>query len=124
MLGYATLGSNRIEEAKAFYDAVLGAVGIGALFEHGSGGRVYGAGGTMFAVVVPFDGQAASVGNGTMIGFALASRELVDIFHAKALELGGSDEGAPGLRGPEEAQAYMSYARDLDGNKICAFKLG
>ncbi|MDB5685560.1 MAG: glyoxalase-like domain protein, partial [Rhizorhabdus sp.] len=47
-----------------------------------------------------------------------------DTFHAKALELGGSCEGAPGLRGPAEANAYMSYVRDLDGNKLCAMKLG
>ncbi len=125
MLAYATAGSNDLEAAKTFYDALFAAVGIGALFDHGSGGRVYGTpGGSMFAIVGPFDGGAASVGNGSMFGFAMPSRELVDIFHAKAIELGGSDEGAPGLRGPVEANAYMAYVRDLDGNKICAMKIG
>lgn len=125
MLAYATAGSNDLESAKAFYDALFAAVGISPLFDHGSGGRVYGTpGGTMFGIVGPFDGAAATIGNGSMFGFAMPSRELVDIFHAKALELGGSDEGAPGLRGPTEANAYMAYVRDLDGNKICAMKLG
>lgn len=124
MPGYVTVGSNRLAEARPFYDGVLAAIGWSPLFEHGSGGRVYGDGTAMFAVVAPFDGGKATAGNGTMIGFPVASRDLVDAFHAQALALGGIDEGAPGLRGPEETQAYMAYARDLDGNKLCAFKLG
>src|SRR3546814_5743026 len=106
MLGYATVGSNDLERAKAFYDALFAAVGISTLFDHGSGGRVYGApGGPMFGVVGPFDGKPASVGNGSMFGFALPSHELIDLFHQKALELGGTDEGAPGQRGPEGARS-------------------
>jgi hypothetical protein len=124
MPGYVTVGSNRLEEARLFYDALMAGIGWAPLFDHGSGGRVYGGGDSMFAVVGPFDGRPASVGNGTMVGFALGSRDLVDSFHVAALALGGCDEGAPGLRGPEETQAYMAYVRDLDGNKICAFKLG
>ena len=124
MLAYATLGSNRLADAKAFYDALLPVAGFAPLMEHGSGGWVYGSKNTMFAVVGPFDGKPATVGNGTMIGFLLESREQVDSFHAKALELGGSDEGAPGPRGPEGGAVYMAYARDLDGNKISAFSFG
>jgi catechol 2,3-dioxygenase-like lactoylglutathione lyase family enzyme len=124
MLGYATVGSNRLDDAKAFYDNVFASIGWAPLFEHGSGGRVYGGDNTMFAVVAPFDGDSATVGNGTMIGFSLASHELVDKFHATVLAAGGSDEGAPGPRGPEEAKAYMAYVRDLDGNKLTAFKIG
>ena len=124
MLGYVTLGSNRLDDAKAFYDRLLGAIGWAPLFEHGSGGRVYGANGAMFAIVAPSDGDAATAGNGAMIGFALASHALVDLFHATALECGGSDEGAPGPRGTAEAGAYMAYVRDLDGSKLTAFKIG
>ena len=124
MLAYATLGSNRLEDAKAFYDALMPLVGFAPMMEHGSGGRIYGGKNTMFAIVGPFDGQPATVGNGTMIGFLAEDRGQVDRFHAKVLELGGIDEGAPGPRGPDEAQAYMAYARDLDGNKICAFFFG
>jgi catechol 2,3-dioxygenase-like lactoylglutathione lyase family enzyme len=124
MLAYATLGSNRLEEAKAFYDALMPVIGFAPLMEHGSGGRIYSGKGTMFAVVGPFNGAPATVGNGTMVGFLLESREQVDRFHAQVLALGGSDEGAPGPRGPEEAKTYMAYARDLDGNKIAGFFFG
>jgi hypothetical protein len=124
MPAYTTVGSNRIEEAKAFYDALMPVVGFAPMMEHGSGGRIYTGKGSMFGVVGPFDGKAATVGNGTMIGFSLDSREQVDTFHATIMELGGSDEGAPGLRGPEEVRTYMAYARDLDGNKLCAFHFG
>lgn len=124
MPNYATVGSNQLDAAKAFYDAVLGAVGWKPMMEHGSGGRIYTDGASMFAVVAPFNGEKATVGNGTMIGFALSSRDLVDAFHAQALASGGTDEGIPGLRGPEEAKAYMSYVRDLDGNKLAAYNFG
>lgn len=118
-LVYTTVGSNRLEEAKAFYDALLGSAGIPPLFEHPSGGRVYGADGTPnFAVLGPFDGRPATVGNGSMFAFSFDTRAEVDAFHARALELGGSDEGAPGVRGPNW---YFSYFCDLDGNKLCAF---
>jgi predicted lactoylglutathione lyase len=75
----------------------------------------------VLGVVKPFNGEAATVGNGTMIALDMPSREAVDAFHAKALELGGTDEGAPGERGPGY---YMAYFRDPDGNKFCACKLG
>jgi catechol 2,3-dioxygenase-like lactoylglutathione lyase family enzyme len=118
-MSYATVGSNSLEAAKAFYDALLIPVGIGRLYEHPSGGRVYGARGQPnFAVLGPYDGQPASVGNGCMIAFSFDTRAEVDAFHAKGLELGGADEGAPAVRGPA---VYFSYFRDLDGNKLCAY---
>ncbi|MDB5447963.1 MAG: glyoxalase [Phenylobacterium sp.] len=121
-LNYFTVGSNNLDQAKAFYDALLGSVGMKPRFEHGSGGRLYGSrGGGVFGVLGPYDGKPATVGNGAMAGFGLDSREEVDAFHAKALELGGTDEGAPGERGPG---AYFAYFRDLDGNKLCAYKFG
>ena len=58
------------------------------------------------------DKRPATVGNGTMVALGAASREQVDAVHAKALELGGSDEGAPGQRWPG---FYAAYFRDLDG---------
>ena len=121
-LAYCTVGSNRLEEAKAFYDALLDSAGIPALFEHPSGGRVYGVGGAPnFAVLGPFDKQPATVGNGSMSAFSFATRAEVDAFYAKAMALGAVDEGAPGVRGPDW---YFSYFRDLDGNKLCAYCMG
>ena len=121
-LGYCTVGSNRLEAAKAFYDDLLGSAGVTPLFEHPSGGRVYGKdGGLCFGVLGPFNGEPATVGNGSMVAFSFETRAQVDAFHARALALGGADEGAPGERGPAY---YFSYFRDLDGNKLCAYAIG
>jgi catechol 2,3-dioxygenase-like lactoylglutathione lyase family enzyme len=121
-VSYMTVGSNKLEEAKAFYDALLGSIGMKGLFEHPSGGRLYRGKGTgLFGVLGPYDGNAACVGNGMMGGFDFDTREEVDAFHAKAIELGGSCEGAPGERMPG---VYFAYFRDLDGNKLCGYKFG
>ena len=122
MLGYATVGSNRLDDAKDFYDTLLGSAGFKPMFEHPSGGRIYGKEGTIaFGVLGPYNGGEATVGNGSMFGFRFNTAAEVDSFHAKALQLGGKDEGSPGKRGPT---MYFSYFRDLDGNKLCAFCLG
>ena len=121
-VSYMTVGSNKLEEAKAFYDALLGSIGMKGLYEHPSGGRLYRGKGTgLFGVLGPYDGEPACVGNGMMGGFDFETREGVDAFHAKALELGGTDEGAPGERMPG---VYFAYFRDLDGNKLCGYKFG
>jgi predicted lactoylglutathione lyase len=76
-------------------------------------------------VCKPFDGNAATAGNGNMASIACESRAKVDALHAKAMELGGTDEGAPGVRGEEGDQAfYGAYFRDPDGNKLAAFCIG
>ena len=120
-LAYSTVGSNRLEEAKAYYGELLGSIGMTALFEHPSGGRLWSSDVGLFGVLGPHDGNEACVGNGSMVGFSFDSHEEVDAFHAKGIELGGTNEGDPGERGPG---AYFSYFRDLDGNKVCAFKMG
>jgi catechol 2,3-dioxygenase-like lactoylglutathione lyase family enzyme len=125
MLNYATVGSNRLEEARRFYDELLPLAGMAPMFDHPSGGRLYSApDGTMFGVLGPHDGGTATVGNGTMIGFNFETRAKAAAFHAKAMELGGTCEGPPGLRGGEEMGAYFAYFRDLDGNKLCAYRWG
>ena len=127
MLAYATLGTRDLQKAAAFYDAVLAPLGAQRQMEEPDtfiawGNSEHGAG---LGITYPFDKQAATVGNGCMVALGAASREQVDAVHAKALELGGSDEGAPGLRGEEGPQAfYAAYFRDLDGNKLCAFRIG
>lgn len=119
---YMTVGSNDLSKAKAFYDELMGSIGWRGVFEHPSGGRFYRGKDTgMFAVLGPHDGKAATIGNGTMGGFSFDTREEVDAFHAKALSLGATDEGAPGERNPN---VYFAYFRDLDGNKLCGFKMG
>jgi predicted lactoylglutathione lyase len=121
MIGYATLGSNDFEKAKAFYDVVLAELG-GKRTMTNDRMQGYGSGdGAMLAICKPYDGQEATAGNGTMISLAAPSRELVDKVHAAAMTQGAEDEGAPGLRGDT---FYGAYFRDLDGNKVCVFKLG
>ncbi|HEX8057636.1 MAG TPA: VOC family protein [Novosphingobium sp.] len=123
MIGYALVGSNDLDKAKGFYDQLLAVMGAAPAFDHPSGGRVYGKGGAMFGVVGPFDGQPATVGNGTMISLAAGTQEEVRAVFDKAIELGGSDEGGPGWRG-DPGGFYGAYFRDLDGNKLCVYRIG
>ena len=121
-ISYMTVGSNKLEAAKAFYDDLLGTIGMKGVYDHPSGGRLYRGKGTgLFGVLGPYDGNPACVGNGMMGGFDFETREEVDAFHARAIELGGSCEGGPGERMPG---AYFAYFRDLDGNKLCGYKFG
>jgi len=128
VIGYATVGTNDIDKARAFYDALFGSIGAKRILEFAQNGfTMYGTslGRPAVAVTRPHNGEAATIGNGSMVAIVLDSREQVDAFHAKALELGGTDEGGPGLRSPEgEGAFYGAYFRDLDGNKFCAFRIG
>ncbi len=126
MIGYVMLGTNDVARAGAFYDAVLGSVGIGRLAEF-ERGPAYGMAWDkpLLAVCGPYDGQPATAGNGTMIAIVVDSRAKVDVAHGKAMALGAVDEGAPGVRGPDGANAfYGGYFRDPDGNKLCVFFMG
>jgi predicted lactoylglutathione lyase len=122
MIGYVTLGTNDIERACAFYDELLATIACARILEDDS----FVAWGTSLdepalSVIKPADGNPATVGNGVMVALRMDSREQVDAFYAKALELGGSDEGAPGPRGEG---FYAGYFRDLDGNKLNAYLMG
>jgi len=128
MIGYVTMGTNDLDRARAFYDALLGELGATRKMQfEETGFTLYGTGDRRpgIAVTRPYDGNPASVGNGNMTAIAAENRETVDRLYARAMELGGSDEGAPGLRTPEGPGAfYGAYFRDLDGNKLCVFRMG
>ena len=128
MIGYATVGTNDIDRARAFYDDLLGGIGARRVMEFPQNGfTMYGTGARApgLAVTRPYNGEAAQPGNGAMVALAMDSRDKVDRLHARALELGGSDEGPPGVRGEDGDRAfYGAYFRDLDGNKLCAFCIG
>jgi predicted lactoylglutathione lyase len=122
MIGYVTLGTNDIARAARFYDALLGEFGAKRAMDTETFIAWAAAPATpLLAVSKPFDGKSASVGNGVMVAFSASSQEQVQALHRKALELGGADEGAPGLRG---GNFYAGYFRDLDGNKLNAFFMG
>ena len=127
MIGYVTLGTDDLDRAQRFYDALMELFGARRLMELPNGFTLYGARPDRpgLALKPPYDGEAAHPGNGTMTALVVDGRGKVDDVHARALELGASDEGAPGLRGPEGPQAfYGAYFRDLDGNKLCVFRMG
>ncbi len=120
MINYITLGTNDLARAAQFYDELLALVGAKRAMETDrSVGWVGPRGAPMLMLMTPFDGKAASAGNGTMMALTADSPEQVASIHAKALALGGTDEGAPGPRG--EGAFHCGYFRDLDGNKWNAF---
>ena len=119
MIGYVTIGTNQFEDAAKYYDELFATIGAGRAIEDdnfiawSTGPKA-----PAVSIIKPFDGGAATAGNGAMVAIALDAPDKVDAFHAKALELGGSDEGAPGTR---SGNFYAGYFRDLDGNKLNAF---
>ena len=119
MIGYVTVGTNDMVRAAAFYDELMAELGAGRFLEDE---RFIAWAATPdqpgFSISKPFDGNAATIGNGTMTAFVVDSTAKVDAVHAKAMALGAADEGAPGERGDG---FYAGYFRDLDGNKLNVF---
>jgi catechol 2,3-dioxygenase-like lactoylglutathione lyase family enzyme len=118
MFSHIMVGANDLDRAKTFYDAVLGTLGIGPGTRNGE--RVFYRTPTgVFAVTKPINGEAATYANGATIGFAAATPEQADAWHAAGVANGGTSiEDPPGLR--ETSKLYLAYLRDPDGNKICA----
>ncbi len=119
MFSHIMVGTNNLDRAKAFYDAVLGTLAVNAgvvdrnrVFWRTPAG--------VFSVSLPIDGQPATVGNGSTIGFACQSAEQVGAWHAAGVANGGSScEEPPGVREGPFGNLYLAYLRDPDGNKIC-----
>lgn len=124
MFSHATVGTNDIGAASAFYDAVLAPLGLVRRAVTPDGGPaaacwvMEGSPLPRFYVYVPFDGKPASAGNGCMVAFAATSPAAVRAAHAAGLAAGGIDEGAPGPRPHYGDGYYGAYLRDPDGNKI------
>ena len=115
-MNYFVFGTNNKEKAVAFYDELFDGCGLTKI--PGEGRMVLsGNGEFMFAIAEPFDENAASNGNGTMLGFHVDTMEEVDRLHSKALILGGVSEGDPRKR----SDMHSAYVRDLDNNKICFY---
>lgn len=121
MFSHVMLGANDIEESKKFYDAILGAIGfepgtideLGRCFYYTSSG--------VLGLSVPIDGEAASHGNGSTLGFLAKTPELADAWHAAGVANGGTTcEDAPGVREGFGGALYLAYLRDPSGNKLCA----
>jgi hypothetical protein len=119
MIGYITLGTNDLEKYGKFYDELLAIIGA-TRFMADDHIILWGTkpGQAMFSLITPNDGKAATVGNGTMAAFKVDDLDTIKQLHAKAIELGGTDEGEPGPRGDT---LDFGYARDLEGNKLAFF---
>ena len=120
MIGYVTLGTNDKKRAEKFYDELFKEIGAGRMMEteqftaYSQSSDKPGIG-----ITKPFDGNPATVGNGTMVAIQVDTKEKVNSFYKKAILLGAKDEGKPGPRG--DSGFYAAYFRDLDGNKLNVF---
>jgi len=122
MFSHVMIGTNDLDRAKKFYDAVLGTLGIGPAVVDGH--RIfYISPKGVFSVSKPIDGKPATFANGGTVGFAAESSEQADAWHAAGLAHGGTTcEDPPGVRSGNSGKMYLAYLRDPDGNKICALK--
>jgi catechol 2,3-dioxygenase-like lactoylglutathione lyase family enzyme len=119
MFSHMMVGSNDVARSKRFYDALFVAVGGKPGREDDRGRVTWVHRGNVFMVTPPIDGQAATYGNGTTIGFAMDTPEQADSWHIAGLENGGTAiENPPGERAG--SGFYLAYLRDPDGNKLCA----
>ena len=113
-MNYCVVGTNNMDAAKAFYSKLFDGTGLQTFSP--SDRMTYWMGEDFaFAVAIPFDKNAATIGNGTMVGFRVGTEADVRRTHQLALDLGGTCEGAPDHRG----RKFSAYVRDLDGNKLC-----
>lgn len=124
MLGYITVGANDVPRSGRFYAAILTPLGYAA--KEAADGVEFtppdGVGGAVAVyVTTPFDGKAATLGNGSMTAFRAATHAMVRSLHAAGLRAGGSDEGAPGFREAYSAHFYVAYLRDPVGNKVTVY---
>lgn len=121
MFSHVMLGADDIDGSKKFYDAVIGALGGKPGMVDPKGRVVYMHGGSIFLLTKPIDGQPASCGNGSTIGFAADGPEQADAWHKAGLEAGGTAiEDPPGIREGAGMKLYLAYLRDPAGNKVCA----
>ena len=125
MFSHVMLGTNDIERSKRFYDAVLGVLGaVEAVANTNTTGQrrlFYRHGGVTFCLTEPIDGQPATAGNGSTIGFKCSSPEQVQRFHDVAVAHGGASiEEPPGPRTGPSGVLHLAYVRDPDGHKLCA----
>ena len=121
MIGYVTIGTKDMERAKAFWSGVLEPLGASVIMDTGRLAMIgTGMDAPMLAVCLPHNEEDPSPGNGNMVALRADSRENVAELHARAMNLGASDEGPPGQRTPA---FYGGYFRDPDGNKAVFFHI-
>ncbi|WP_150291439.1 VOC family protein [Sphingobium estronivorans] len=120
MFSHIMVGANDVAASKAFYDALFASVGGKPAITDDMGRLIYMHDGALFMVTKPIDGEPACHANGGTIGFAMASPEQTDAWHAAGIAAGGTAcEDAPGVREASFGKLYLAYLRDPAGNKLC-----
>ena len=120
MIGFVMIGTNDLDKAIKFYDALLQVIDLQRTVineKYAGYSSKKNSGNIEFYVTNPVNKEKATYGNGTQISFVVDSKETVDNFYNLGIKLGGKDEGTPGIRSDD----YYCYIRDLDKNKICVF---
>lgn len=121
-IDHVSVGVTNMRRSKAFYDAALAPLGMNPIMPVEISGQLvgvgYGAGAPSFWIQLPINGQPASMGNGVHVAFAAKTRAEVDAFFLAAMDLGGVEDGRPGLRSEYHPDYYGAFVRDPDGNKI------
>ena len=119
MFSHIMIGTNDLDKARTFYDAVLGSLGVAPARVDGN--RIFYMTPTgVLAVTKPINGQPATAANGGTIGFACSSPAQADAWHAAGVASGGTTcEDPPGVREGGLGKMYLAYLRDPDGNKLC-----
>ena len=119
MFSHIMIGTNDLDKAKSFYDAVLGTLGVPPAMVDGH--RIfYMTPAGVFSVSKPINGEPATAPNGGTIGFACESPAVADAWHAAGMAAGGTTcEDPPGVREGPTGKLYLAYLRDPDGNKLC-----
>ena len=122
MFSHVMIGADDLSVSRTFYDSALGVLGVPPGKDDGAGHVIYRAGGNIFALTAPIDGQAATHANGGTIGFLAQNPEQVDAWHAAGTGAGGTPcEAPPGIRMMAGHALYLAYLRDPVGNKLCAY---
>ena len=123
MYSHNMVGTNDVAKSKTFYDAVFQAMGGKPGIQDDKGRLIYMHNDGIFLVTPPIDGQPATAGNGSTIGFAMDNPEQANAWHAAGVAAGGTAiEDAPGVREGGMGALYLAYLRDPDGNNLCALK--
>jgi catechol 2,3-dioxygenase-like lactoylglutathione lyase family enzyme len=118
MIDHVSIAVRDLAAATRFYETVLGALGLTKLESRPTTvgfGKSY----PEFWINRRADMAVVAPTSGAHVCFRARTTELIDAFHAAALQAGGASDGAPGLR-PHDGEGgyYAAFIRDLDGNRI------
>ena len=121
MFSHVMLGTNDVQASKNFYEAIFKELGYKEVFVDPKGRCDYRTDAGTFILTPPINGELATHGNGSTMGFSAASEEIVNAWHAAGIANGGTTcEDLPGVRDLGQRKLYLAYLRDPTGNKLCA----